>query len=71
MAKVVSRRASRATVGVGVAVVIEASHGCMSGRGVRQHGVSMVTHCWLGEFNDDPQLRRDLLAALPLGGTGR
>lgn len=55
----------------GVAVVIEASHGCMSGRGVRQHGVSMVTHCWLGEFNDDQQLRRDLLAALPLGGTGR
>ena len=55
----------------GVAVVIEASHGCMSSRGVNQHGVSMVTHCWLGEFSDDPILRRELLGTLPLGRTGR
>ncbi|MGH6997594.1 MAG: GTP cyclohydrolase I FolE, partial [Phenylobacterium sp.] len=38
----------------GVAVIIEASHGCISTRGVRQHGVSMVTKCWLGEFRADP-----------------
>jgi len=50
----------------GVAVVIEASHGCMSSRGVNQHGVSMVTHCWLGDFRDDPVLRRELLDTLPL-----
>ena len=49
----------------GVAVVIEASHGCMSTRGVSQHGVSMVTKCWLGDFKADPELRRDLLASLP------
>lgn len=55
----------------GVAVVIEASHGCMSSRGVNQHGVSMVTHCWLGEFSDDPILRRELLVTLPLGLVGR
>lgn len=55
----------------GVAVVIEASHGCMSSRGVNQHGVSMVTHCWLGEFSDDPILRRELLVTLPLGLAGR
>jgi len=48
----------------GVAVVIEASHGCMSTRGVNQHGVSMVTKCWLGDFRDDPALRRELLESL-------
>jgi GTP cyclohydrolase I len=50
----------------GVAVVIEASHGCMSSRGVNQHGVSMVTHCWLGDFREDAVLRRELLDTLPL-----
>ena len=51
----------------GVAVVIEASHGCMSSRGVNQHGVSMVTQCWLGDFRENPALRRELLETLPLG----
>lgn len=51
----------------GVAVVIEASHGCMSSRGVNQHGVSMVTQCWLGDFREDAALRRELLETLPLG----
>jgi GTP cyclohydrolase I len=48
----------------GVAVVIEASHGCMSTRGVNQHGVTMVTKCWLGDFQSDPALRRELLESL-------
>jgi GTP cyclohydrolase I len=48
----------------GVAVMIEASHGCMSTRGVRQHGVAMVTHCWLGDFKADPALRTELLESL-------
>lgn len=54
----------------GVAVVIEASHGCMSSRGVNRHGVSMVTQCWLGDFQEDPALRRELLETLPLGQNG-
>lgn len=53
-----------ATGARGAAVVIEASHGCMSSRGVNQHGVSMVTKCWLGDFRDDPQLRHELLESL-------
>ncbi|MEA3039353.1 MAG: cyclohydrolase [Sphingomonadales bacterium] len=48
----------------GVAVIVEASHGCMSTRGVRQHGVSMVTHCWLGDFKADAALRAELLESL-------
>ncbi|HEY1606105.1 MAG TPA: GTP cyclohydrolase I FolE [Allosphingosinicella sp.] len=48
----------------GTAVIVEASHGCMSTRGVNQHGVSMVTKCWLGDFQTDPALRRELLESL-------
>lgn len=48
----------------GVAVVIEAAHGCMSTRGFNQHGVSMVTKCWLGDFKTDPELRRELLGSV-------
>lgn len=47
----------------GVAVVIEARHGCMTTRGVNQPGVAMVTSAWLGEFRADPALRREFLAA--------
>ena len=48
----------------GVAVIIEATHGCMTSRGVNQHGVSMVTKCWLGDFREDPELRRELMASI-------
>jgi GTP cyclohydrolase IA len=48
----------------GVAVIIEASHGCMSTRGVNQHGVSMVTKCWLGDFGRDADLRREVMASI-------
>lgn len=48
----------------GVAVVIEATHGCMATRGVNQHGVSMVTKCWLGDFKTDAELRRDLMESI-------
>jgi GTP cyclohydrolase I len=51
----------------GVAVIIEASHACMSTRGVNQHGVSMITKCWLGEFRDDPELRRELMESIGRG----
>lgn len=48
----------------GVGVVIEASHGCMSTRGVNQHGVSMVTKCWLGEFKTDAAMRAEFMASI-------
>lgn len=50
----------------GVAIVIEAAHACMSSRGVKQHGTSMITQCWRGDYKDDPVLRRELLDTLPL-----
>ena len=48
----------------GVAVVIEASHGCMTSRGVNQPGVTMVTKAWLGDFAADADLRRELLSSI-------
>jgi len=45
----------------GVAVVIEASHQCMTTRGVHKSGVSMVTSRMLGAFRDNPSTRRELL----------
>ncbi len=45
----------------GVAVVIEASHQCMTTRGVHTHGVTMVTSQMLGLFRRDPKTRQEFL----------
>jgi GTP cyclohydrolase IA len=46
---------------VGVAVVIEASHACMTARGVRTPGVGMVTSRMMGVFRDDERSRQEVL----------
>ncbi len=48
----------------GVAVVIEASHACMTARGVRTPGVSMVTSRMMGVFRDDDRSRKEVLALM-------
>lgn len=48
----------------GVAVVIKASHGCMTGRGVRTPGVEMATSRMLGCFLTDPGSRREVLGLM-------
>lgn len=47
----------------GVAVIIEASHECMSSRGVRKHGAALITRRFTGVF-EDGEARREVLAAL-------
>jgi len=56
----------------GVGVVIEATHHCMTTRGVHKAGVTMVTNQLLGAFRDDPSTRREFLAAIgnPTSGAG-
>ena len=49
---------------VGVAVVIEASHACMSARGVNTPGVMMTTSRMMGVFRDDERSRREVLALM-------
>jgi GTP cyclohydrolase IA len=46
----------------GVGVILEASHQCMSTRGVHKAGVAMVTSRMLGSFRSDPSTRREFLA---------
>ncbi|HSF91662.1 MAG TPA: GTP cyclohydrolase I FolE [Paracoccaceae bacterium] len=46
---------------LGVAVVLEGEHHCMSTRGVHKPGVSMVTTTMLGLFKDDRSLRKEFM----------
>jgi GTP cyclohydrolase I len=48
----------------GVAVVIEATHQCMTTRGVHKTGVSMVTSTMHGEFRKNPLTRREFLSVI-------
>lgn len=48
----------------GVAVVIEAQHGCMTGRGVRTPGVGMTTSRLLGCFLDDHRSRKEVMSLM-------
>ncbi len=48
----------------GVAVVIEAQHGCMTGRGVKTHGVGMVTSRMLGCFLSNADSRKEVLSLM-------
>jgi GTP cyclohydrolase I len=49
---------------LGVAVVIEATHGCMTSRGVSTPDVMMTTSRMMGVFRDDEKSRREVLALM-------
>jgi len=48
----------------GVAVVIEATHACMTARGVATPGVMMTTSRMMGTFREDERSRREVLALM-------
>jgi GTP cyclohydrolase I len=48
----------------GVAVVIEATHACMTARGVHTPGVMMTTSRMMGVFREDERSRREVLALM-------
>jgi GTP cyclohydrolase IA len=48
----------------GVAVVIDATHQCMTTRGVHRPGVTMVTSHMLGAFRTDSATRREFMAII-------
>jgi GTP cyclohydrolase IA len=52
----------------GVAVVTEATHQCMTTRGVHKPGVTMVTSRMLGVFRDHAETRQEFLAAIGMRG---
>jgi GTP cyclohydrolase IA len=51
----------------GVGVIVEASHQCMTTRGVHKPGVTMLTSCLLGTFRTRPETRQEFLSAINLG----
>ena len=48
----------------GVAVVVRATHQCMTTRGIHKPGVSMITSQMLGDFRENPATRREFLAMI-------
>lgn len=52
---------------IGVAVVIQATHACMTARGVRTPGVGMTTSRMMGVFRDDERSRKEVLSLMGLG----
>ncbi len=50
----------------GVAVVIEASHACMTARGVNTPGVTMTTSRMMGVFRDDHKAREEVVKLIRL-----
>ena len=51
----------------GVAVIIDATHQCMTTRGVHKPGVSMVTSQMLGVFREDPKTRKEFFGLVGIG----
>lgn len=50
----------------GVAVVIESEHHCMTTRGIRKPGTTMLTSRMIGAFKSDRELRREFMDAIGL-----
>ena len=60
----------RALQPIGVGVVVEGVHECMTTRGVHKRGVSMVTSTMLGTFRDDARTRAEFLRFIQTGTRG-
>ena len=55
---------------IGLGVVIEATHQCMTTRGVHKSGVTMVTSRMLGSFRTRSETRHEFLSAINLKHDG-
>jgi GTP cyclohydrolase I len=56
---------------LGVGVVVEGTHECMTTRGVHKRGVSMVTSKMLGNFRADARTRTEFLRFIEAGNHKR
>jgi GTP cyclohydrolase I len=52
----------------GVGVVVDASHECMTTRGVHKRGVSMITSRMVGSFRNDARTRMEFLQFIDIRG---
>ncbi len=56
---------------LGVGVVIEGAHECMTTRGIHKRGVSMITSKMLGSFRDDARTRAEFLRFIEVNSSKR
>jgi GTP cyclohydrolase IA len=63
----IAQTIARVLMPKGVAVVVEATHECMTTRGVHRPGVALVTSQMLGEFRTNPTTRREFLSLIHCG----
>ena len=56
---------------LGVGVVVEGAHECMTTRGIHKRGVSMVTSRMRGTFHDDARTRAEFLRFIEVGHARR
>ena len=56
---------------LGVGVVVEGAHECMTTRGIHKRGVSMVTSRMRGSFHDDARTRAEFLRFIEVGQARR
>lgn len=63
----IARCIERVLQPLGVGVVVEASHECMTTRGIHKRGVSMVTSKMLGSFREDARTRAEFLRFIDVG----
>ena len=56
---------------LGVGVVVEGVHECMTTRGIHKRGVSMITSKMLGSFREDARTRAEFLRFIESGGGRR
>ncbi|MET0893791.1 MAG: GTP cyclohydrolase I FolE [Pseudoxanthomonas sp.] len=56
---------------LGVGVVVEGVHECMTTRGVHKRGVSMITSKMLGSFREDARTRAEFLRFIEAGNGKR
>jgi GTP cyclohydrolase I len=61
----------RALQPLGVGVVVDGAHECMTTRGVHKRGVSMITSTMLGSFREDARTRAEFLRFIEVGGARR
>jgi len=56
---------------LGVGVVVDGVHQCMTTRGIHKHGVSMVTSSMRGSFRNDARTRAEFLRFIEAGQSRR
>ena len=49
---------------LGVGIIVEAEHHCMSSRGIKKHGSVMKTSHYTGVFLDDPVKKNEFIRSI-------